>query len=338
MKNEYKTEYDKIALTEAQKNTLIAKMEDAEQFVYEIEKENYNQNKVLLKAVAACFAVAIILGGTYIGSMFSMSNSTYTEETTTPKNSFMITANAASAEKMPEDVVAMFSGVSVYGFLKDDNYFLDYEMSGLTVTGCNIKKFTMTVNDRFCYFGLRDKNNLSEYKTLTNSQYTSKELKSAGVLMACDGFTYTNPLPTDKEQVIDLSDKVDFIIESDRSDYEIVECLTKMREINDEMWKIRAERRKIQGESGFTSEEEHLLENKYDYHLRKFMEKTLRDATITVTVTYTDGTVQKQDFDVDFILQDYDENIIFDPRVDEFNEHTLLNTKGYEWIAFRYAE
>ena len=35
---------------------------------------------------------------------------------------------------------------------------------------------------------------------------------------------------------------------------------------------------------------------------------------------------------------DYDENIIFDPRVDEFNEHTLLNTKGYEWIAFRYTE
>lgn len=332
MKKTYKNEYDQLSLTREQKNVLINKMRENKRVLYEIEKTGYYQSKLLLKAVAVSLAVVIIFGGTYIGSKFSKPIQK------TQENSFMITANATSTEKMAEDTVAMFSGVSQYGFLIDDDYFLDFEMSGLTVVGSNIKKFTMTVNQKFCYFALGDIENLSEYKTLTNSQYNIKKLNEVGVSKGCDGFTYTNPSPTEAEQVINLSGKADFIIESDRTDYEIDQCLKKMREINDEMWKIRVEQRKIQGDSGITTEEEHILENKYDYYLRKFMEKTLRDATISVTVTFTDGTVQKQDFDVDFILQDFDGNVIFDPRVDEFNEHTLLNTEGYEWIVFRYAE
>ena len=201
--------------------------------------------------------------------------------------------------------------------------FILYDISTFSVKGDNIKSISVKSNKKGIYFGVTPIGDIDEsrngdenvnyvyangrgvaigeksYKeyeksrkerlkrytdadSLDNSQYTKKELKkySDGMYanIFCDGFTYEN---TDGKKAIDIGGDFDLVIESNHSNAIIANLLEKLDNVDGKII-----------EHKFRREDCDDLDSYRDNLYRKIVKETVKNATIDVTVNFTDGTAQ----------------------------------------------
>lgn len=368
--NTYKDENDKLKLSKTQKDIITAKMHQTQDgIMYENKKFSHkpkNSYSLWVRTAAAVLAVAVIGCTSYFGFSFGKLNNT--------ENVFTITANAAevaAAYDLDDSIIGAYSSEAGGGWdMKDfdyidskdplnDNtyfnkegtvdYFTEYKLSGLQITGKNIDSVTMTANKKCTYFEImpamnyQEEENYNEEQTentgnnddsweqelalfsdkdkIKNSRYTRKEFNKYCELSGyvCDGFTYNNPYVTSEEQTVNLDDMLSFIIETDCSDSKIYKWTDRMWEIEKQLLRIRQSHTaadKINGGGKISKEEEKLDEEMFKCW-NNIIEKSLKDSAIDVTVKFTDGSSKTQTISVDYYHDGDDE---------------------FPWITFSLAE
>lgn len=282
----YKNEATKPTLSSSQKSIIIAKMYQADNDMKNVQK-NRTRKVFYTKAIAAAIAVAILSGVAFWGI----------KGANAPRNSFTITANAASStpdEKYTDITKGYSDGAMSGAFMESDNsvhrkdgfrdYFAEYFAENLEIKGTNIKSYSIRSMKKGVYFDLFPVEKVRDYidkekaladfsgkDTLNNSQYTREEFnKYAGYLnWVCDGFSHDNKTVTGEEQVVTPNNYLYIILESNHSDPEIAQWITEMESLHPN---------------------EKSDYEQYSQLERKIQKKTLENAKITVTVTYTDNT------------------------------------------------
>lgn len=317
----YKIAYNNVKLTENQKNSLIA---GALNF-----KKSKKNNKTTLyfswSRIAACTLVAAII----IGCIFACLK--YNE----PINTFTITASAAELPESERNsaVIGAFSDSGHSGFVMLDTDYVDennlfhsgkclnnqgkidyfgfFELTELNITGKNIESVTFAANKKFTYFSFEPLNHnekepdellemFENHDTIDNSQYSNEQ--GNGFFAAkgrCDSFTYENPEASEDEQIISLGSYFSFVIESDRTDKEIDECVDKIEETYS-AYKLVDNGFGEKEDVNVSEKSDEELSNQLDKYVGMMYQKTLENATIDVTVKFRDGSTQVKTLNVDF--------------------------------------
>lgn len=259
-------------------------------------------------ALAAC--VCLIFACTLVFGLRRNSVSVEAEEKT-----FVISASAYGLDKLKDEVddtvIGAYAGEltggwAMYANLEKDtldvpNFFQSYALNSLVIEGEDIETVTFKSAAKGTYFALsphgfysaddtyEDEILLKNYSdlSLTNSNYSAEELSkykdglSYGEIF-CDTFTYSN---IKNEDVIDLSNKIEFVIESDHKDSEQACYLNKI-------WLYEGE---ILSEKLQDIPSEDKLDRIYldiSESGDELQEIILKDATVDVIVKFSDGTTE----------------------------------------------
>ena len=231
------------------------------------------------------------------------------------EKTFVISASAYGLDKLKEEVddtiIGAYAGEltggwAMYANLEKDtlevpNYFQSYALNSFVIEGEGIESVTFKSAAKGTYFalspqgfysadGVSEEETLSENYlglSLTNSNYSAEELSkykdglSYGEIF-CDTFTYFN---VENEDTINLSRKIEFVIESDYKDPAQAQCLNKI-------WLYEEE---AVGEKLMDIPSEEKLDKLY-LELSEcgdeLQELILKDATVDVTVNFSDGTTK----------------------------------------------
>lgn len=326
----YKNNAKNIKLSEKQKAELIKVMRDTE--------KQYKQNNVshkvfnLKTGTAAAIAAVFVFVAIYAG--FFKPN---TERIPSNKNIFTITANAAEIEDKSE--IGVFSSINGSQYLLKDfnnddtiyrnaqgktDYFNDFELTNLKISGKNIESVTFNSKQKGIYFLINsyindDKNSedaedgnsynyynsiaiaeigdFSNYGSLDNSQYTKAEFKehSDGLYGEfCDGFTFTVKNPSENEQEIKLDKAINLMVETDRTDSEIDNWADEYYRLDSELLSMRAKNCMSDDGEIQVTDEENALETKMENINNSILSKIVDGAEIDVSVQFTDGSVQSE--------------------------------------------
>lgn len=341
----YEKEFDEIKLSQTDKNIIKANMNlAAEGILPKSKKKNIFYNTKLIQTAAAVLLVAIIGGLIYIVPNLSGNNI---------QNSFTIVADAAENSSVSTDISEIYCGMSGAGFMSDSSclnkqgkrdFYSDFSITDFRIKGNNIKSINIKSNKKFCYFYLSYDSDLSKFTdcdSLKNSQYTSEQLANFGKFgsLFCDSFTY-NVEQTDGEQLIQLGNLFSCMLESDRTDNEIDNYITEYENLEAPKYKLRQKAHEKYGDDVAIplTEEQIEIENKQSLCIDKFIEKTLDDATIEVTVNYTDGTSSKTEIDVDYAVINNSGEAIFESGTAYYSLNETERTDCYPWIVFRYKK
>ncbi len=346
-KKEYKRKYDEISLSQLEKNIIKAKMyqaADGEYIASPIKYKN-RRNCKWVGRIAVFTAIMLIIGIVFV----QPSTDTKKNKAFSTSNFFTITANAAEQKIKSEDIIGLYSGENSFGPISDkklynrqgkEDYCSDFKISEFVIEGRGIKSISLKSNKKYCYFNLTDSKLFSDYNSLENSQYTKKQREDASWgLIYCDGFS-CKVKDTGKKQRIDLGNLFYYTIETDRTDKEIDGWMEKLGEIQNRQWEIRSQRHMIYGDDVAIplTEEEDRLDWETTKIIDKFNEKTLRNASIDLTVNYTDGTKDKEVINVDCVIENCEGKIIYDSGLDGYPLPEKMNKEYHHWIAFRLKE
>lgn len=330
-------EFDNIKTPESAVNKAILKARDhinkAENGNEKLTKDSgirpcRPKRKLAAGLLAACFALVLVFGA-YFGFA---SDSTISQPSS---KGFIITANAYEAKKLGEKadsaVIGAYTGElsggwAMYFNLEKDmdfspNFFQSYVFSNFTIEGQGIESVTFRTDKEGTYFALspagiylnadEDKaqkqveDALKNYSdmSLSNSQYSEKELKdySDGLSfgnMHCDEFTFTNAKGSDK---IDFSNKLEFVLESNHNNPEISKKLDRLWECEEEIKEYQSEKL---FEGGALSDREEELYRELDTLAEEIRQLILKDATIEIEVSFTNGSTLVKYLDVDLVRVD----------------------------------
>lgn len=311
--NQYKSENVRLTLKPEQKSMITAKMYQA---CRTMEKRNTKTYKnIWVKAMAAVLAIVMVAGVGYIGfGTLDKSENWFmlSVDAATPTADEYIAYSTEDEVGPTEDNNSEINGFTknaMTGFFMESetdvitkdgykDYFAYYHMENFGIKGTNVKSVEFKSEKKGIYFVLTPTDNnvdylsntneidgaLDKYKeryTLNNSQYTFDELRGQApyLLWPCDGFEYENgTVSTGEEYNILPVNHIDIVLESDHSDTEIAAWVKEMNEINN-----------LNEKEGY---------GKYSELERKVQEKMLRNAKITVTVTYEDGKTETQDINL----------------------------------------
>ncbi len=272
---------------------------------------NFFGRKKLLVAMAAClvfvFACTFVLG---------LQRNT-TEPFAKEKYSFSINANAAQATLMGENpdssVIGAYSselsgGWGMYQNLEKNSdvspsYFQSYCMNYLNIEGRGIKSVTFKANTEGTYFAISPEgyyktvdtsDNIAEKEaekytdlSLNNSVYSSEELSqykdglSFGNVY-CDTFTYQNADATDS---INLSCKIEYVIESSHSNTETTDLL-------DKLWLYEEKITEEKMEDVPSRDKLNTLYLELSDMTEELQRMVLKDATVDIIVKFADGSEQ----------------------------------------------
>lgn len=329
-RKEYAESYDKIRLTDRQKNFLMSNMQTA---AGAKEKRTHTQStlKLWVRTVAAVLTLVIFCGAFYfiVG---------------TEGNSFTIVAGAAETDNSEVIIKSdLLAGTYAPSFFerKDtadcsyDEYGCDwfehFSLSELSIKGENIDTVTFKANKNFTYFALfpiGENNKTYEemqtpykskdfyedveksYETImpfTQSHYKEKSVEEEPYAAAdcgkmCDGFVYKNQDKSDGEQTISLGNSMYFCLETDRTDATVDKYTGLMNECmikHEENVRKRLEGRESGDEYALNEEETQAL-NQIEEYRRNLIEIMLDGATIDVTVKFNDGTQQTRVLELDY--------------------------------------
>ncbi|WP_303107407.1 hypothetical protein [uncultured Ruminococcus sp.] len=326
----YKNNVKNIKLSEKQKAELIKVMRNTE--------KQYKQNNVshkvfnLKTGTAAAIAAVFVFVAIYAG--FFKPN---TERISSNKNIFTITANAAEIEDKSE--IGVFSSVNGSQYLLKDfnnddtiyrnaqgktDYFNDFELTNLKISGKNIESVTFNSKRKGIYFlinsyindnentedaedgnsynyynsiAIAEIGDFSNYGSLDNSQYTKAEFKehSDGLYGEfCDGFTFTVKNPSENEQEIKLDKAINLMVETDRTDSEIDNWADEYYRLDSELLSMRAKNCMSDDGEIQVTDEENALETKMENINNSILSKIVDGAEIDVSVQFTDGSVQSE--------------------------------------------
>lgn len=279
---------------------------------------NFSKRKMTISVLAACLVLVFVC--TFI---FGLQKPPVSVDEAIGDYNFIIRANAYQAEKFNTDedkaVIAAYSGILSGGWAmyqnfekeseKSPNFFQSYAFNNFSIEGENIESVTFRSNAQGTYFAVSPAGffvnaydaeiNRIENETLkllsdmslSNSQYTAEELceYSDGLSFGriyCDTFTFNN---TEKTNIINLSNKLEFILESNHSDKVISEKLDKLWECEQKILELRS---KNTSDSGMPSGEEDALYRELDELSVEIRQRILSDSTIDVVVKFSDGTQQ----------------------------------------------
>lgn len=311
--NQYKSENERLTLKPEQKRMITDKMYQACRTMERCNTVTYK--RFWVKAMAAVLAVVMIVGVGFIGFgtndksdnwfMISVEAASSTADeymfSSTEDESFSTDQGSSKINGYSKNAMTGFFMESETAVITKDgikDYFAYYHMENFDVKGANIKSVEFESRRKGIYFiltpaddsvdYLRSTNEidaaLRDYKersTLNNSQYSFEELRGQApyLLWPCDGFEYeSGSVSTGEEDNVLPVNHIDIVLESDHSDAEIAAWLKEMREID------------------HSNEKE--CNSRYTELEQKVQEKMLRDASISVTVTYEDGSTQTQNIDL----------------------------------------
>ncbi len=268
----------------------------------------YRFRKPLICALAAC--VCIIFTCTLIFGLGKTAVPVESEDKT-----FVINAGAYGLDKVKDEVddtvIGAYAGEltggwAMYENLEKDtldvpNFFQSYALNSFVIEGEDIESVTFKSTAKGTYFalsphGFYSADGADKEETLTenfiglslkNSKYSADELSkykdglSYGEIF-CDTFTYCN---VENEDTIDISRKIEFVIESDHKDPAQAQCLN-------EIWLYEEE---AVGEKLMDSPSEEKLDNLYLEMSGcgdELQALVLKDATVDVIVNFSDGTTK----------------------------------------------
>ena len=272
---------------------------------------------VLAACLVLTFVCTLILG-------ISSNNISTVSDTLTQgkKYSFTIRAGAklpVESDTESETVIGAYAGTLTGGWAmypnieryeeESPNFFQSYTLDDFTLVGEGIESVTIKSNLKGTYFAISPagyftsaddelaqqqvQKSLEKFSDLSleNSQYTADELKeySDGLSFGkiyCDTFTYTN---SQKNAVIDLSGKLEFVLESDRSKDNMNLMLGDIWQCEQDLLAIRADHTFEEGE--ISKDEEELYE-KLDDISKDILKEILKDSTVELIVRFEDGTVE----------------------------------------------
>ena len=202
------------------------------------------------------------------------------------------------------------------------DYFNDFELTNLKISGKNIESVTFNSKQKGIYFLINsyindDENSedaedgnsynycnsiaeigdFSNYGSLDNSQYTKAEFKehSDGLYGEfCDGFTFTVKKPSENEQEIKLDKAINLMVETDRTDSEIDNWADEYYRLDSELLSMRAKNRMSDDGEIQVTDDENTLETKMENINNSILSKIVDGAEIDVSVQFTDGSVQSE--------------------------------------------
>ncbi len=272
------------------------------------------KRKLAAGLLAACFALIFVISAVFGFGTDRLSAGTQSK-------GFVITANAYEVGKLGDKADSATIGAYTSEFsggwamyynlerYKDfsPNFFQSYVFGDFTVEGKGIESVTFKSNAQGTYFALSPagiylsadegkaqkqvESSMEDYSqlSLSNSQYSSEELKgysdglSFGEIYA-DTFTFTN---TQRREIIDFSNKLEFVVESNHNNPLVSEKL-------DLLWKCEQQANENKAEfayaSGEISSEEEKLYEEIDTLSEEIRQLVLKDATVDVTVNFIDGS------------------------------------------------
>lgn len=340
-KVKYKSQAENTRLSRNQKDILLRKMREAD-----IKSDIKPDYKKWTRAAAAVLAVALVGSFCYIGfskgiksdNMFTITANAAEIENNSVIGMFSSISGGQFLMKDFENEDTIYRNKQ-----GKVDYFNDYELSELSIVGKNIKSVTFSSECKGIYFNIhsdvfnsaeKENNNIydnhnsvqksiaengdfSDYECLDNSQYTKVEFKqhSDGLYGEfCDSFTYTLKNPSESEQTIQLGKAISLVTETDRTDSEIDALMEEYCRLNDELQVLRAENRKINGESGNISDEEKVIELKMESLNNQMVEKAIDGAEIYVIVRFADGSTKEQKINIGFYESD-EEGVCFYPSI-----------------------
>ncbi|MBQ8000607.1 MAG: hypothetical protein IJ298_05240 [Ruminococcus sp.] len=310
-------EFDRITPSEKAVSRAVQSALDAYDLTDDRLVCKFSRRKIIAGLLAAC--LVLVFAATLVFTLHSgYAIRPYAQD----DYSFVINANANQVESLGESsgsTIAVYSGIlsggwAMYPNLEryedfSPNFFQSYAFTNFSIEGKGIESVTFKSNAEGTYFALSpagyfiySDENIAEQEikeakkeysgiSLANSQYTADELSeySDGLSFGniyCDTFTYTN---TKKCDVINLSNKLEFVIESNHSNKEISEKL-------DLLWLCEQEITELKSshtfEGGEMSEDEERLYSELDRITQEIRQLILEDSTVDVTVKFTDGSVQ----------------------------------------------
>ncbi|MCR5653094.1 MAG: hypothetical protein K6F88_04760 [Ruminococcus sp.] len=229
--------------------------------------------------IAASLAVIIALGVI----LFPRSN-----------NTFYINASAAEVERgydYKHSTIGAYSTESsaetkINTVTGKSTFMLEYVLTDFYVSGKNIESVTMKANKNCTYFDiLKDKQLFKDYAVNNNTQYKKSDL--GAVTLGCDSLTFENKALS-KEQKVDLSGKLAFVIEGDMTNPEIS---AKVKQLGQNVLKEN---------KSLTKKEEHEIYEQDTKLENEIIRETLKNATIDVTVKFSDGSKQTQKINVNY--------------------------------------
>lgn len=330
-------EFDNIKATESAVNKAILKAKDQIN-KGENDKEKLTKasairlcrpkRKLAAGLLAACFAFVLVFGA-YFGFA---SDSTISQPSS---KGFIITANAYDAKRVGAStdlaVIGAYTGElsggwAMYFNLEKDkdfspNFFQSYVFSDFTIEGQGIESVAFRTDKEGTYFALSPagiylnaeedvaqkmhEDAVKSYSmiSLENSQYSSEELNAHSDGLAygniyCDTFTFTN---TDKIDKIDFSNKLEFVLESNHNNPEISQKLDRMWECEEEIKEYQSEKL---FEGGALTDREEELYKELDTLAEEIRQLILKDATIEIEVSFTNGSTFVKYLDVDLVRVD----------------------------------
>ena len=340
-KEKYKSQVENTRLSRNQKDILLKKMREADS-----KSDKKPDYKKWTRAAAAVLAVALVGLFCYMGFSNGVKSNNIFKITANAaeidNNSVIGVFSSISGGQFlmkdfeNEDTIYRNKQGKV-------DYFNDYELSELSIVGKNIKSVTFSSECKGIYFNIhsdvfssvKKENNIiydnhnsaqksiaengifSDYECLDNSRYTKEEFKqhSDGLYGEfCDSFTYTLKNPSESEQKIQLGKAISLVTETDRTDSEIDALMEEYCLLNNELQVLRAENRKINGESGNVSDEEKVIEQKLESLNNQMVEKAVDGAEIYVTVRFADGSTKEQKINIGFYESD-GEGVRFYPSI-----------------------
>ncbi|MBQ7504991.1 MAG: hypothetical protein IJT79_06730 [Ruminococcus sp.] len=210
-------------------------------------------------------------------------------------NSFYINASAAEVEKgydYKHSTIGAYSNessaqTSINTDTGKTTYMLEYELTDFYISGKNVESVTMKANNKCTYFDiLKDKSLFRNYAENNNTQYTDEE--RGAITLGCDSLTFVNDNPSDDEQKIDLSGKLAYVLEGDMSKPEIA---AKIKQLGQNILKEQKQ---------LTKKEEHAIYEQDTKLEAEIIKNTLKNATIDITVKFTDGKTETQTINVDY--------------------------------------
>ncbi len=309
--------FDKLKPTEEAVSRAVESAIKSDCSKEEIKLYNLSKRNLTLSITAACLVFVFVAA-----FVFSLAGGATVSPQVSSNYNFVITANASQAEALKikeSSTIAAYAGIlsggwAMYPNLEryedfSPNFFQSYAFTNFSIEGKGIESVTFKSKAVGTYFAISPagyfvnadedtaeqitEEAMSEYSdmSLQNSQYTASQLRdySDGLSYGkiyCDTFTYTN---TQSNDVINLSNKLEFIVESNNSNKVISEKL-------DAMWqceqKIIESKSQDSSEGGEISQEEEKLYQELDRLSLEIRQLVLSDSTVDVTVRFTDGSVQ----------------------------------------------
>lgn len=278
----------------------------------------FTKRNVTVSILAACLVIVFLC--TFI---FGLQKPPVVTDDLSSEYNFVISANAYQADKFnngkDKTVVAAYAGILSGGWAMYQNYeknletspnfFQSYAFNNFSIRGENIESVTFRSNAQGTYFALSpagffvnaDEGEIKKTEeeavklfsdmSLSNSQYTAEELReySDGLSYGrihCDRFTINNH---QNNEIINLSNKLEFVLESNHSNKEMSEKLDKLWACEEKILELRSHNISDSGECSDVLETLYKELDKLSVEIRQLI---LSDSTVDVIVKFSDGTQQ----------------------------------------------